>query len=275
MKNIRKMEEGINMNLKKLTLGTLLLSTIVLTGVQTETLAEEVAKRDTDAQVKFKPSEGPVKPVDPTDPEKPVDPTDPVDPEKPIDLGTNGPLSLDYASSLNFGENEISTQNKVYNASAQLITGVSEDGKQEVKHVPLYAQVTDNRGTLAGWNLSVKQNGQLKASSNSSELQGAEISFKDVWVNSVSQSKEPSDVKKSFTLNPNGEIQKVTASSKNEGGGTWVTAFGKEENIKDEENRTVTESVQLSVPGKSEKLSDTYATTLTWILTDEPGNIQE
>lgn len=69
MKNIRKMEEGINMNLKKLTLGTLLLSTIVLTGVQTETLAEEVAKRDTDAQVKFKPSEGPVKPVDPTDPE--------------------------------------------------------------------------------------------------------------------------------------------------------------------------------------------------------------
>ena len=42
----------------------------------------------------------------------PVTPIDPVNPDKPVDEGSTGPLTLDYASSLNFGENIISTKIK-------------------------------------------------------------------------------------------------------------------------------------------------------------------
>lgn len=264
------------MNTKKTTLGLLLLSTVALGVMETHVLAEEVAQKETNAQVKFKAAEGTVTPpVDPTDPETPVEPVDPTDPTKPVEPGTAGPLSIDFVSILDFGDNEISTQDKVYNATAQALRFKDKEGKESEKHVPLYAQVTDNRGTLEGWTLSVKQNGQLKSNENQAELQGAEISFKDTVLSSISQSKAPSIVTTSFTLNPEGEIQKVTEANEKEGAGSWATTFGEENNIKDEDGRKVTESVQLAVPGKSEKLNDTYATTLTWMLTNQPANMEK
>ena len=42
----------------------------------------------------------------------------------------------------------------------------------EVKEGPNYVQVTDNRGTEAGWSLKVKQEGQFKSTSGK-ELTGA------------------------------------------------------------------------------------------------------
>lgn len=51
----------------------------------------------------------------------PVTPIDPVNPDKPVDEGSTGPLTLDYASSLNFGENIISTKDEIYFASAQVL----------------------------------------------------------------------------------------------------------------------------------------------------------
>ena len=43
-------------------------------------------------------------PVDPLDPEQPVTPVDPTNPDGKPNPGTNGPLSIDFASSLVFGE---------------------------------------------------------------------------------------------------------------------------------------------------------------------------
>ncbi|MGH2220955.1 WxL domain-containing protein, partial [Enterococcus faecalis] len=68
--------------------------------------------------------------------------------------GSTGPLTLDYASSLNFGENIISTKHEIYFASAQVL----KDKNNVEKTGPLIAQITDNRGTLEGWTLSEKQN---------------------------------------------------------------------------------------------------------------------
>ena len=45
------------------------------------------------------------------------------------------------------------------------------------KEGPNYVQVTDNRGTEAGWSLKVKQEGQFKSTSGK-ELTGAAITFK-------------------------------------------------------------------------------------------------
>ena len=146
--------------MKKMTIASsLILATIAVGTLPVQ--AEEVANRDTDAIVKFKApdekdpnSKNPV--VDPEDKDgkDPVTPIDPVNPDKPVDEGSTGPLTLDYASSLNFGENIISTKDEIYFASAQVL----KDKNNVEKTGPLFAQITDNRGTLEGWTLSAKQN---------------------------------------------------------------------------------------------------------------------
>ncbi len=259
-------------SLKLATVGTLLFSTIVISGVGSVSAAPGPipANRDTNAQVKFIEDESPTDPTDPTDPdpEKPVDPVDPTDPEKPVDPGTNGPLSLDYASSLDFGEQLISTKNQTYFAKPQYLRG--EDGKPDLKNpVPNYAQVTDKRGGEKGWSLSVKQNGQFKSVKEGKELVGAEVTFKNGQVASVSNSKIPSVVKTSFSLKNDGTgvAENIMSAAAGEGFGTWVYRAGDVSNM--------AESIALSVPGSSVKDADTYKTTLTWTLTDTPANSGE
>ena len=84
--------------MKKVT--TVCLSTFILgsLGMTSQTFAEDGGSYTSNGIVEFTPSEDPTNPVDPTDPTNPVDPIDPTDPEGP-NPGTNGPLSIDYASS--------------------------------------------------------------------------------------------------------------------------------------------------------------------------------
>ncbi|PGZ57894.1 cell surface protein [Bacillus cereus] len=227
------------------------------------------ADRNTDATVKFVPNEDPTNPKDPENPGEDVKPENP-DGSTP-ESGTNGPLSLDYASSLDFGTNVISTKDEVYNAKAQKL----KDGS----YVPNYAQVTDNRGTLKGWSLSVKQNGQFKSATDGKELQGAQITFKDANLNSISESTKPGTVKDTFVLNPDGTGNgtNVVVAGNGEGAGTWLYRFGDASHIKDAKDAEgnsykESDSITLEVPGKSEKMADSYKTTLTWTLTDTPAN---
>ena len=83
---------------------TVCLSTFILgsLGMTSQAFAEDGGSYTSNGIVEFTPSEEPTNPVDPTDPTNPVDPIDPTDPEGP-NPGTNGPLSIDYASSLDFG----------------------------------------------------------------------------------------------------------------------------------------------------------------------------
>ncbi len=225
------------------------------------------ADRETKAQVKFIEDDSKQPPVDPTDPDpdKPEVPVDPTNPDKPVEPGTNGPLSLDYASILDFGEQKISNKDQVYFAAPQLFR--DSEGKIDEKNpVPNYAQVTDRRGGEKGWTLSVKQNGQFKSLTNKKELKGAEITFKNGQVASKSASKAPGSVKESFSLTADGTgiAENVVSASANEGFGTWVYRFGDES--------TMAKSIQLSVPGSSVKEADAYQTTLTWTLKDVPTN---
>lgn len=245
------------MKAMKLTILGVLLSSSVLAGGSV--LAAEVGTRDTGAQIIFEENTEIVSPVDPLDPGTPVGPVDPIDPEKPVEPGTNGPLSLDYASSLNFGKQKISSVDQTYFAQPQTVK--YEDGSE--KEVPLYAQVTDNRGTLKGWSLSVKQNSQFKAGEK--ELTGSKIEFLNGQIDTVSESPVPSVVKTNFdlTADGNGAVSNVMAAATDEGAGTFVYRFG--------DDTTKTESVKLTVPGRTTKLKDVaYKTTLTWMLNDVP-----
>lgn len=209
---------------------------------------------NTNAKIQFSPSEGGTGPVDPENPEIPVDPVDPTDPEGP-NPGTPGPLSIDYASSFQFGSQEITSTDKTYTAAPQTYDGSDKQG-------PNYVQVTDNRGTESGWSLQVVQNDQFKTDSGQ-ELRGAEIRVSNAAINTISQSPNPSTVRDSFSLTPE-SVENVVSAHVEEGAGTYVYHFGTSE--------TAAESVELFVPGASTKYADSYTTTLTWTLSDTPGN---
>jgi hypothetical protein len=249
---------GINMKFMKVTAtSALLVSALSFGGASA--FAEETKTLDSNAIVKFKANENITDPVDPEnpDPNKPVEPVDPTTEDKKPNIGTKGPLSIDFASSLDFGENVISTKNETYFAAAQKL----KDGQEK----PNYVQVTDNRGTEAGWKLSVKQNGQF-VDSKGRELTGAKITFNNGVVNTVSKSKKPSAVLPSFDLTTDGTgaVQNVVEAKLGEGAGTYVYHFG--------DASTKANSIQLDVPGATTKYADEYKTTLTWTLTDVPEN---
>lgn len=246
--------------IKLTTISAVLISSVVLGG--TVFAGESGGTRNTDTQIMFEENTEPVDPVDPTDPTNPVDPVDPIDPEKPIEPGTGGPLSLDYASALNFWKQKIVSTDEEYFAKTQTIK--DKDGTNE-REVPLYVQITDNRGTLKGWTLSVKQNGQFKAGEN--VLTGAKIDFLNGVMTTVSESPVPSMVKESFDLTGDGTgaVTNVMAANESEGSGTYVYQLGND--------ATKGESVKISVPGKTIKMKDVaYKTTLTWTLNDIPEN---
>ena len=236
-------------------------------------------------------SKGTVEFVAPTTPNKPLDPTNP-DPNKPLDPkdpdgndpkpGTAGPLSLDFASSFDFGKQEITAVDKTYNASAQMI-GTGKDAK----YVPDYAQITDNRGTFAGWTLSVKETDSFHTSSNV-ELKATQIKFADL--NHATTNTLKTDVtmpSAGFTLNPAGASANIMSGAKAADGktngtsGTHIIRFGNDNSLKTDDTQangekranTVDPSVTLAVPGSSDKMAQKYTTTLQWTLGETPTTI--
>ncbi|MGF9853101.1 WxL domain-containing protein [Bacillus paramobilis] len=246
----------MKVNLKALGITATMATGLIVTG-GVSAFAADGGEYKSNAIIEFEPSTDPTLPVDPTDPGNPdpVNPIDPTDPNGP-NPGTNGPLSIDYASSLDFGKQKITSTNQVYKAAAQKF---NERGDG-----PNYVQVTDNRGTETGWSLQVKQDGQFKSESGK-ELTGAEITFNNGVVNTVSASQKPSVVQSSFSLTPEGTgvAENIMSAKAGEGAGTYVLAFG--------DDSTAADSIELSVPGKTTKYAEKYSTSLTWTLTDVPG----
>lgn len=237
-------------NIKYLALATTLVSGL---GIGTQGVyAAEGGPYDSKVNIEFAPSDEITPPGDPDNPDNP-DGSGPVDPDQP---GTEGPLSIDFASTFKFGKQNITSQDATYFAESQKFKDDSER--------PNYVQVTDNRGTESGWTLQVKQNGQL-TSENDHELTGAAITVNNAAISTGSSSAKPSQVKSSFTLTPDEAVQ-VVGAQEGEGAGTYYYKFG------DTEANNIDKSVELFVPGSTTKYAETYATSLTWTLSDIPGN---
>lgn len=225
--------------------------------------------KSSDSNVNFIPSTGPTKPIDPTDPTNP----DPEEPEPPKE-GTDGPLSIDYASDFAFGTQEITTEDKTYLSKPQTY-------KESDKLTPTYVQVTDKRGSNAGWSLNLKQDHQFQSEGAQNEfIEGAELHFLEGEAVTNGTGKKPS-VHEAKLDATDGAYSKVMTAQVNEGTGTWAAMFGGAEGLVDEEvlnadGETVTEKrdkgVTLSIPGSTQTDAKEYSTTLTWQLTNEPGN---
>lgn len=255
---------------KKQLIGILALSSLGLAAIAAPVNAAEY---ESNGLVEFIPNLDPTDPVDPInpDPAKPVTPIDPTDPDGP-NPGTQGPLSIDYASSLDFGKNRISNKDQVYFARAQKYQNGHADS-------PNFVQISDNRGTNGGWTLTVKQEEQLKATTETLNdvLTGAQIKLSNPTVNSNAQNVAEPVANDAIELVP-GTGSVVTTAAQGAGAGTWATYWGEVESIEERDengetqNVNVTKDVQLSVPGSTPKDAVKYQTKLVWSLTDVPGN---
>lgn len=227
---------------------------------------------DSNGAVEFIPNPDPTKPVDPTDPDptNPVEPVDPTDPDGP-NPGTDGPLSIDYASSLDFGVNKITNKDEIYYARAQQF----KDGRAAA---PNYVQVSDNRGNNAGWTLKVKQNGQFKAANTLNDtLTGSAVKLVNPTVASNSTAVFPTAAA-TIELDPAGTESLVMSAKADQGAGTYVDRWGTAETVKEtdkdgnEVDAKVNKAITLAVPGSTPKDAVKYSTSLTWSLSDVPGN---
>ncbi|MGO2100855.1 WxL domain-containing protein [Vagococcus salmoninarum] len=194
-----------------------------------------------------------------------TDTVNPVDPEKEIEekpgTGEKGPLSIDYISSLHFSKQKVSGSAKRYFALPDTVT---EKGTGVQTEVPNYVQVTDNRGTGAGWNLKVKQDQQFEAvSAKKSKLKGARLTFNNGTPRSSNLNSLAPTTFKSVTLplddtSNTGSYVLVMDAKKTAGIGTWVDAF--------DPNTDGTNGVQLDVPAGLTIEQSQYKTSLTWQL---------
>lgn len=235
--------------------GTLGLGITALGSVDTA-FAEEKTY-DSDAKIKFEQNTDATNPVDPENPDKEADPDDKDD--KDNEDAKEGPLSLDYASSLDFGEQKISGNEETYEVKPVDIT--TAEGEDE-ERAP-YLQVTDNRGSLDGWHVTVTQEDQLKTG-DEDELEGAEITMNEGHVDAP-KGQDTEGVKSNgdITLNPDGEGELVFDAKNGSGAGTFTNSFG-------EEGADMEDVATLSVPGGTEIEEDDYSAELTWTLTDAP-----
>lgn len=216
--------------------------------------AKDGAEMHSKGTISYVVDKSPTNPVDPTDPntDNPVTPTDPDDHEKP----TNAPLSIDYVSNLYFGEQKTTGSEMTYFAD---LDHMKDSTGKDIDR-PNFVQVTDKRGSNAGWNLTVTQDSQFKNGDN--ELAGATLKLANATLSTANDGTAPT-VEKTLELTVGTSVPVMSAEA-DQGTGTWLDHFGKDE----EEGKT---SVSLTVPGDTKKVQGEYATSLTWTLTDTPA----
>lgn len=251
------------MDLKKISITCLIVAVTFDTGTLYALAASDNAA-NTMGKVTFSEDDSPTAPLDPIDPnvDKPITPTDPE-----VGSGTAGPLSIDYISNFHFGNQLISAEDRTYNVKLDVIK--TADGKS-VGRAP-FVQVTDKRGTNKGWTLQVQQKTPF-LTSGAKELKGAYLSLTNPVVKTTkdNQAAPPVATSKKIILTPGksgapGGSQTVLSAKQDTGMATWIESFGN--------NQSGPSSVQLFVPGTSEKIKDaTYSAILTWILVDSPVN---
>ncbi len=222
-----------------------------------------------------------------------IQPTPPVDPEHPEEvvepggeiIKTDGPLRLDLIPKLVFGAQAISQEDRTYIANAQLFYGkTSARGN--------YIQVTDQRGSLNGWQLLVRQETQFRnEQAKNKELKGAVLSLDNQWANSVSEwNSRPTIVKDAIKLDEIGTSYPIAIAEPGQGGGTWTIEFGSSGEIEgipntlepmmNRDGTPVTDltvdgkpmyknhAITLFVPGKTLKDPVKYTTVLTWTIAE-------
>lgn len=193
-----------------------------------------------------------------------------VDPGNP---NNSGPMKIKRLSHISFGKQKIQGNDKTYYAN-YLATDKKYDSEGvEVKEdMPAYIQIEDNRGTNAGWQLFVKNNGFNADDSVKTELKAAALTLKVTEAqgatasNNLAETKP--DVLKEVTVNE--KYQSLATATNGRGMGQVDLLMGQENATNEVENK----DVKLYIPGASTKINGAkYTTTLTWLLMNDPTTV--
>ncbi|PEF42452.1 peptidase [Bacillus cereus] len=173
----------------------------------------------------------------PGDETKPTDPIDPEDPDK--GTGQTGDLTIDYVSSLDFGSFQLESKS------------VTLEANQDRQNDP-NVQVTDKRGTGDGWTLTVAQTQEFK-SAEGHTLAGAQLTLPagNLKTNNINNNNAPTPK----TVAVNAEPNVVMVAEKDQGLGTWVNQFARE-------------NTTLEIPAGN--YAGSYESELTWTLSNAP-----
>lgn len=176
-----------------------------------------------------------------------------------------GPLSLDYVPSINFDKKIISATQKDYVA-------VRKEGDSSP-----FVQVTDNRGTGAGWNLTASLSefafiDETTGETTHEKLKGAHITLLDgEIVTNGSQSNEPQNGSELLEdrnkegIELTSEKTMIMKAEYDEGMGSWAMVW------KDSNMDTLdVENILLTVPGGIAKKGN-YTAEIEWTLENTPG----
>ncbi|HGF7658428.1 TPA: WxL domain-containing protein [Enterococcus faecium] len=219
--------------MKKTLLATLLISTTILAGT--------VAVHADDLSGKSTAKIGLTK-QDPDNPVGPIDPIDPDDnPPSNDPTGNTGDLRIDYISNIDFGTQTISGKTETY--IAEKPASLTE------------SQVSDLRGTGAGWHLQVNYDTEKPGfTSEDKTLSGAELTLPSGTAKSVADNKATPPATSEVVVND--AAQNIMTATANTGLGTWADEMD-------------TANVSLKVP--SGNLVGDYTATLVWTLSDAPA----
>lgn len=241
----------------------LLVSTFVLSGLAAATVAE-AAEVNSKADVQFKANEeGTGKPHDPEkpDPEE-VDPDDDI--EDPV-IYPKGALRFHHVPTLSFGINEI-------NAKGQTIDALLENIQDPVTKVKTprasFVEVADERGDLAGWNVTVKSDGIFKSAKGNIE---GTITFSAPairGINGMESKPEAAPTGAGFSIGKDfvGDATVMTAAQ-GKGYNMWQARYGHSDNAVAGRNA----NVKLTIPKGQLLLVDAkYKANLIWTLSQTP-----
>ena len=197
------------------------------------------------ATITFEQGDGAPTVLDPSDPTKPYTPGE-NDPEDDP-TGNTGPLTLDYVSSVHFGEQKIESKDMVYESTI----------------LRPFIQVTDRRGTGAGWQVTA-QLSEFNSEGNPT-LPGAVLTFRNGTVISPCLLSDEPTPAEEIILYAGGPAAPVVTAEPQTGLGTWITRwFPTSESA-------LNDSVTLEIPAGAATI-DTHSATITWTLSDAPGH---
>lgn len=203
------------------------------------------------ATIEFNAPTEKVTPIDPGTLKPIEDSEEPEDPNYPEVTGQNGPLSLDFVSNLDFGEQKISNKDEVY---------------QSTTEAP-YIQVTDLRGTGAGWNVQAEIS-PFTDENDIESLQGFSVQLNNGDTATSSKAGSSPEVNEEIKLEVDKPAEVVKANPKEneksvntaQGLGTWLTRW-----LSDNETN---EKVTLKVPAGTASTGE-HKATITWTLSSD------
>ena len=161
--------------------------------------------------------------------------------------GEFGSLTLDYVSNFDFGSHELNRNEQNYFAENQ--------------RTP-FAQVTDVRGTGAGWRLVAQFNGFTQ--DGNASLQGAEINLTNSELVTTQDNMNTAPTTSSAGIVLNQNAADITIAEEGQGKGTWLTKWADDDNA-----AAFNQSVVLSVPAAVATAGE-HTGTITWTLYNTP-----